>query len=334
MTVWEWDAGVLIRERSKEVVMERDRPALWGIVLAGGEGERLRAFVQASFGTDAPKQFCTFCGRRTMVERTLMRAQRVIPRERLLLSATAHHRLHVLGSMATHPPGTVLFQPLNRDTAPGILLPLVHVLHRDPEAVVALLPSDHFVLPGRRFMASVAEAADYLTESRDNSLIVLAVEPTEAETDYGWIKPGFSANEHEYSSICPISRFIEKPPQELARALMENGWLWNTMVMVVRAQALWERVRELAPELAAYFSMVRRTIGTPWEHRVLEEVYCMMPSVNFSTAILSRRPDRLLVLPVRNVYWSDWGRGERILETLGRFKLCLCRQRAPAATRH
>ena len=60
----------------------------------------------------------------------------------------------------------------------------------------------------------------------------------------------------------------------------------------------------------------------------------MIPSVNFSTAILSRRPDRLLVLPVRNVYWSDWGRSERILETLGRFKLSLCGQRAQAATRH
>jgi mannose-1-phosphate guanylyltransferase len=113
--------------------MERNKPVLWGIVLAGGEGERLRPFVQASFGTDAPKQFCTFCGRRTMVARTLMRAQRIIPRERLLLSATAHHRRYVLDSVSSQAAGTVLFQPLNRDTAPGILLPLVHVLHRDPE---------------------------------------------------------------------------------------------------------------------------------------------------------------------------------------------------------
>jgi mannose-1-phosphate guanylyltransferase len=314
--------------------MEHNRPALWSIVLAGGEGERLRAFVQASFGADTPTQFRTFFGRRTMVERTLMRAQRVIPRERLFLSATAHHRMQVLSSMARHPSGTVLFQPLNRDTAPGILLPLVHVLHRDPEAIVVLLPSDHFVLPGRRFMTSVAEAADYLIESGDDSLILLGVDPAEAETDYGWIKPGLSANKHEHSSIRPISRFIEKPPQKLARALMENAWLWTTMIMVVRAQALWGMVRELAPELAAYFLMFRRTIGTPWEHRVLEEVYCMIPSVNFSTALLGRRPDRLLALPVRNVYWSDWGRSERILETLGRFNLFLCGQRAPAVTRH
>lgn len=325
---------MLTAAAKKEVVMEGNKPVLWGIVLAGGEGERLRAFVQASFGTDAPKQFCSFCGRRTMVARTLMRAQRIIPRERLLLSATVHHRRYVLDSVASPTPGTVLFQPLNRDTAPGILLPLVHVLHRDPEALVAILPSDHFVLPGRRFMASVTAAADYLIESRDDSLILLGVEPAEAESDYGWIKPGISTTEQKHSSIHPISRFVEKPSRDLALALMESGWLWNTMVIVARAQTLWERVQELAPELAAFFSMIRRTIGTPWEARELEEVYCTIPSVNFSTAILSRRPERLLVLPVRNVYWSDWGRGERILESLDRFKLVLSAQRAPAVTMH
>ncbi len=301
--------------------MARAKPLLWGIVLAGGEGERVRGFVREFLGTEVPKQFCAFWGRRTMVEHTLHRAERLIPSERLLVVATASHRQHVFSSLGIRPPGTVLFQPTGRDTCPGILLPLVHILHRDPNALVAVFPSDHFIQPGWRFMGAVEQAAEYLINKNAESVILLGVKPTDAETDYGWIEPGAPVDQDGRSFIKRINRFTEKPSRERADSLMAEGCLWNTMVLVARAESLLKLVRAVAPEQTAYFSMIRAAIGTICESEVLNQVYQMMPSMNFSSEILTRCPDKLLVLPVRKILWSDWGRRERILATLTQLRI-------------
>jgi mannose-1-phosphate guanylyltransferase len=276
----------------------------------------LKQFAREYFGTDAPKQFCAFVGRRTMIEQTLRRAETVIPRRRLVVVATAHHRRYVFDAVTARPPGTILIQPVNRETAPGILLPLVHILHRDPRAVVAILPSDHFVLPGRRFMAAVSEAAAYVSGKGSESVVLLGVEPTDADSDYGWIEPKSRPGTQDHISIRPINRFVEKPSDACARELMQKGWLWNTMVLVACAQSLMKLVHETVPELAADFAALRCAIGTPREHTMLNELYRAIPPVNFSSAVLAKRTTDLRVLPVRKVRWSDWGRGDRILQTL------------------
>lgn len=121
---------------------------LWGIVLAGGEGERRMEFVRECLGSEAPKQFCSFLGQRTMLEHAVDRAAMLIPRSRVVVVATANHwRYYVEEYLGPASPKLVLLQPDQRDTAPGILLPLAHVLHQNPHAVVVVLPSDHFVQP-------------------------------------------------------------------------------------------------------------------------------------------------------------------------------------------
>ncbi|HXX74594.1 MAG TPA: sugar phosphate nucleotidyltransferase [Nitrospiraceae bacterium] len=290
--------------------------SLWGIVLAGGDGLRLKEFVREHTGTEAPKQFCALIGTRTMLERTVRRARLLIPSERLVVVGTAHHRRYMFQSFGKKPPGSVLFQPLNRDTAPGILFPLVHILRRDPYALVAIFPSDHFVLPGRRLMRAVGEATDFLVRTRSDSPIVLAVEPTSPEVEYGWMKLGPSILSDGPTSICHVDRFVEKPSEEAADVMLQDGWLWNTMVFVSRAASLMELFREAVPDLVAYFEMLQRYVGDAQEHEIANEVYRMIPTVNFAATVLARQFSRLLVLPTTHVQWSDWGKKERILQAM------------------
>lgn len=292
--------------------------SLWGIVLAGGEGERLRGFVKARFRSDAPKQFCTFFGDRSMVEHTLHRAEMVIPPERLLVVMLDHQRPYASASLARRPPETIIVQPCARGTAPAILLPILHILHRDPCAMVATFPTDHFIAPEARFMAAVAEAAECLSTARQDTVALLGVTPCGAETDYGWIEPGDVVARTRLSALHRIVRFHEKPPRPLAGSLLARGALWNTLVMVARASALLGLIQHVRPDVDEAMAPIRAAIGTAREAEVIETVYRTMPPVDFSSAVLARASGNSLVFPVRDVSWSDLGRGERVLAALAR----------------
>ena len=136
---------------------------LWGIVLAGGEGTRVRHFLQRLCGNREIKQFCAVVDSRSMQERTLARAERLIPRQRILIVVSPQHRQEVTEQLAHWPKENVIFQAANRDTGPGILLPLAHLSHRDPAATVAVFPSDHFIRHERRFVACLRKA---ITETK------------------------------------------------------------------------------------------------------------------------------------------------------------------------
>jgi len=295
--------------------MSASDTSLWGIILAGGEGERLKGFACEQFGSAIPKQFCTFVGRRSMLERTIKRARLLIPSERLVVIGTAHHSAHIVRHLGTTAPGTVLLQPANRDTAPGILLPLIHILRKDPTALVAILPADHFILPGHRFMRAVAAAARFVDQGNVDIPVLLAAKPDGPEPEYGWIELGAFVEHNGQQTIHELKQYVEKPPRNQAERLMQHGWLWNTMVIVVRAQALMDLAWKSVPDLARWFTLLKRVMGSPREQEFIEKVYEAIPNTNFSTSVLASRNLKSLVLPIRDVSWSDWGTKERILET-------------------
>lgn len=299
---------------------------LWGIVLAGGEGTRVRDFLTQLCGGRGIKQFCAVVGRRSMLEHTLARVERLIPRERILIVVSTHHRPEVEAQLAHWPLNNVIFQPANRDTAPGILLPLAHVSQRAPFATVAIFPSDHFIVEEARFMSFVERAVEETRRFRQD-VTLLGMTPTEIEEGYGWIEPGTKAHGRD---TLAVQRFYEKPSLLRTHDLLRQGALLNTFVCVAQANTLWELVRQATPALYQDFMVIRRALQTPHVEEVNARVYGTMQSVNFSSDICEPLAARLRVLPVPDVGWSDWGSAERILASLqniGKLEACLARLR-------
>jgi mannose-1-phosphate guanylyltransferase len=298
---------------------------LWGIVLAAGEGTRVRSFLSQLCGGPGIKQFSAVLGRRSMLEQTLARVERLIPRERILIVVSPKHHAEVKAQLAQWPADNIIYQPINRETAPGILLPFAHVSSRDPEATVAVFPSDHFILDEARFMAVVANAAIEV-QRFPRELVLLGVQPDRLEHGYGWIDPG-KVEEGRQSQA--VLGFYEKPGSMYAQELMARDALWNTLVFVTQTSTLWQMIRHSAPDLCRTFNMIRLVLNSTHAQVFTQHAYETMRTLNFSTGVCEPLTSRLRVLPVPNVVgWSDWGSAERILQTLqrvGKLDECLAR---------
>ncbi len=290
-----------------------DHPARCGIILAAGEGKRLQPLVRQLRGDNLPKQYVTFIGRRSMLEHTFDRVERLIPRERTVTVVSQDHLNYpaVCRQLAGRPHGTVIAQPENKDTLPGILLPLMHLYKRHPEATVAVFPSDHFIFEEDLFMSHVATAFQAV-ERNPSLFVLLGLEPNEVEPEYGYVLPHGATEEKPAGlTLRRVGQFVEKPDRDAARALIGRGGLWNTMVMVFKVQSLLEIVRKIVPELLASFEEIKNALGAPDEADRVRALYRNLSPENFSRGILeklpSHRPACLSVLSVRGVLWSDWG---------------------------
>jgi mannose-1-phosphate guanylyltransferase len=291
---------------------ERLETQRWGLILAGGEGMRLRPLTRAVVGDERPKQFCPLLGPETPLERTRRRAGLVIPPAWTLVALTRRHERFYRPLIAGTPPHCAVIQPGERGTAPAILYGLLRIAAIAPTAGVAILPSDHYVSDDHVFMHHVATAFAAV-ETRPDLVVLLGVAPTYAEPEYGWIEPGAPI---PGTPLLRVSRFHEKPTRALAEDLLGRGDLWNSFVMVARVPALLSMIRQAAPALATAFAAVGAALGTPAEGAAARRTYDGLASSSFSVDVLATRPSHLAVLPVRGVAWSDWGHPERVMATL------------------
>ena len=111
---------------------------------------------------------------------------------------------------------------------------------------------------------------------------------------------------------------MEKPTAAQADDALSKGAMWNTLVMAAKLDSLWQLGWQCCPELMLRFERLSQAIGTPEETRVLEDLYQEMPAKNFSSDLLERVPEHAAVIELSGVLWSDWGKPERITETLRR----------------
>ncbi len=293
----------------------------WSIVLAGGEGKRMRPWIRGKFGHPYPKQYCNFYGHKTMLEHTIGRATQLVDPERIVTVIRRRHRVF-LGPDGL--PGTTIEQPASRDTGPGLLLPVSHILARDPEALIYVFPADHFIFPEDRFTAQMRHAADVVREN-PGRLVLMGARPAGAETEYGWIQPGERMG-HWNGPLNAAPRrvlaFCEKPRPEVAELLYSRGCLWNTLIFSCRARTLWSLAQIYMPhvhrQFEQYLSLLPQLIRHSKETRreVLMNLYAGLPCENLSFRLLNRAAEHCLVLPLSGIVWSDWGRPERIEESL------------------
>jgi len=288
----------------------------WALILAGGDGTRLRSLTTQIAGDERPKQFCALLDGETLLERTRRRADLFARFDHQAIVVSRPHLPYCDELFRDVPPGRLVVQPENRGTGAGIVYPLLHVAELAGNVPIAILPSDHYVSDDRAFMGYVRAAVD-VVRARPDLIVLLGIEPEWPESEYGWIGPATAPLPVDGVPVFTIQRFWEKPNAALAQRLFHAGCLWNSFVMIGWTNTFLDLVAAANPALLAAFTPLRFVIGLPHEARVVERIYRRLPTSGFSETILAAESRRLAVMRVKGVDWSDWGDPRRVLASLG-----------------
>jgi mannose-1-phosphate guanylyltransferase len=285
------------------------------IILAGGEGVRMRSVTRFITGQDdVPKQFCPMVGGVTWFENTRNRVAQLIPVERSFIVVKQSHRRFYEPLLGDLRRSQIVVQPCDRGTAPAILYGLLRAKSLGPDAKVAIFPSDHYVSDDARFMRQVESAFDAVDEHLALA-VLLGIAPDKAETSYGWIEPAARMSSWT-PNLFRVKRFWEKPRWELARTLLAGGCLWNSAVVAARVSVLEAMIAAHAPEMFHSFNEALGRVQDGDEEHASEAVFGKLEPVGFSEHVLSQAPSNLAVQLVDDVWWSDLGEPERLIDTL------------------
>jgi mannose-1-phosphate guanylyltransferase len=290
-----------------------DGGGLWSVVLAGGEGARMRRVVSETYGVDIPKQYCSFRGKQPLIRQTISRALRLTPRERVVTVVSAEHRRWWEAELDDLPRNNVVVQPCNRGTACGVLLPLVQVLLRDPHAFVVLFPSDHYV-EDEAVLTRIVKRAVRVARRSPDSIVLLGVRPDAPDHDYGWIEPTVTT----YAGAHWVLSFVEKPVPEIARDLEARGALWNSLVTVAQGLTLLAAFKAAFPELVRRFGAAIVSGDPGGDEERLVSLYEGLPMLDLSRDLFESDSRSLRVLAVPPCGWTDLGTPERVARCLER----------------
>lgn len=295
----------------KSAAMERKHE--WAVILAGGDGTRLKSLSRKITGDERPKQFCPVISDMSLVRETQKRVVLEVVKERTLFLLNRLHQPYyseILGGTAA---GNLIEQPRNIGTAPAILYSVLKIAAADPQAIVAFFPSDHYVSDSAKFMGHIRRAFE-AAHDRPDLLILLGVEPESPEVEYGWIEPAQAIQGHR--QLHRVRRFWEKPSPGLAAVLQLRGCLWNSFVMIASAQALIDIIASATPALYNAFASAMPMFGTDDEPTMIEKLYALLGETNFSDRVLALAPERLTVLKVSGIKWNDLGEPKRVLASI------------------
>ncbi|WP_380603175.1 sugar phosphate nucleotidyltransferase [Steroidobacter flavus] len=286
----------------------------WALILAGGEGSRLQSLTTTASGVAIPKQFCSFGGEASLLHDALRRAQTVTTPTRTCAVVSEHHRLWWQAMDLRIPSANVIRQPCNRGTAIGILLPLLQILHRDPNATLLVLPSDHFVCD-EDVLAESLQAAMRQIRRQPDRIVMLGISPDEADPELGYIL----SRSNRAAGLRSVSEFVEKPSAAVARTLIARGGVWNSFIFAARGKTLLRAFEQQCRQLALDMWEIVSSHNVLAQADDLADLYERAPPLDFSRDILQCSPELLRVLTVPPCGWSDLGTPRRVSEALHRF---------------
>jgi mannose-1-phosphate guanylyltransferase len=250
------------------------------VILAGGRGTRFWPLSRKK----RAKQLLALDGKQTMIQQTVARLRPLAPAKQFWIITNDDLRPEILRQLPKLKKAQIVAEPEGRNTAPAIGLAAFILQKTNPDAVIGLFPSDHVIANPERFREMLAEGIQ-IAASGDN-IVVLGIQPTRAETGYGYIEAGSPA----FGDARQVRRFTEKPNLETAAEFLRSGnYYWNSGMFLWSARTLANALTEHLPKTASLLGKIAADFGTRKFAGTLRRLYPKCENISVDYAILEPR---------------------------------------------
>jgi mannose-1-phosphate guanylyltransferase len=278
----------------------------YAILMAGGVGSRFWPVSTTEF----PKQFHDMLGSgETLIQKTFNRLAKLIPSENILILTNEKYNDLVLEQLPMVKQEQVLLEPAMRNTAPCILYASLKIQKQNPNAVMIVAPSDHWIEDEAAFATDLEKCFDFC--QKENALMTLGIQPTFPNTGFGYIE----FNKEDENSIKKVNQFREKPDYETAKSFLEQGnFLWNGGIFIWSAKSISEAFEKFQPQMNALFQKGMESYNTSSEKQFINDNYANAENISIDYAIMEKA-NNVYVLPA-TFDWNDLGTWGQLHEKL------------------
>lgn len=278
----------------------------YALIMAGGGGTRLWPLSRR----EHPKQTLTLVGERSLFQLAVDRLRSFLPPERILVVTAAEQVSPLAEQVPELPAENFIVEPMGRNTAPCIGLAALHLQHRDPQAVMAVVTADHYIRRVGTFCDAL-QAARAVAEQ--GYLVTLGIEPTYPATGYGYIRRSETLGACGDFTAFRVAQFAEKPDAETAlRFLAAGDYAWNSGMFIWQVGRIMEEFARWMPDFAATLAALREVLGTPDYASLLARLWPTVVKKSIDYGIMEKA-ERVAVLPV-DLGWSDVGAWPAVME--------------------
>jgi mannose-1-phosphate guanylyltransferase len=298
--------------------MPTEKLQIHAVILAGGRGTRFWPRSR----TRTPKQLLNIVGKETMLAQTVARLRPLMPPDRIWTVTNAEQAAAVKKQLPAAARKRILTEPVGRNTAAAIALAALHVRHTAKgDALMAVLPADHFIVQPDKYRKIVSAALELAREPA--RMIVLGIPPTRPDTGFGYVERMSDPLDSNGFTAFAVRRFTEKPALDLAKQYVASGdYQWNAGMFFWRVSTFLENLKSFLPKTHEALESLAETIGKKTYERRLRAIYPKLENISVDYAILENATrqaglPRVFVIPAE-VGWSDIGSWAAVYELLAR----------------
>lgn len=277
----------------------------FGVIMAGGGGTRLWPLSRK----ERPKQLLNLSGKDLMINETLDRLSKNIPRENMFIVTNAvQAELMKKETKDRMQDDHVLVEPAARNTAACIGYAAMEIVKKYGDGIMCILPSDHFIKNEKEFSAIINAAV--IAAEKTDALVTIGIKPSFPATGYGYIRVKLGSEtavgDENGKNYSMVEEFVEKPDLETAEKYVKEGcYSWNSGMFVWKASTILSYMSRLLPDVYACLEKIGNAMNTPDERKVIEEVYPIIPKISIDYGIMERA-DHVLVIS-GEFGWNDIG---------------------------